>query len=210
MKKIIISILIMFMLIITGCYNDDTATVKISFNNLPVAHNVQHKSILDRIRSFFIKDAYAAGSPVYIAALKESDPLVVIITDTDEIAGSNNTVEIEIPAGDRITILALYDSLQASYLYGNATVNLKAGEVSDVTVKVINTLQAQLDFWYEDIVNYNPITGVSKYILEGFAGNGPWEVIYEGMELPFNRPSGYDSFRVYLNFNYFNITCGYY
>ena len=161
MKKITISILAVSILILSGCYKgDDIATIRISLGNLPVAKNVQPKTFLDRIRSFFVKDVYAASPDVYIAALKDDVALVNISLYSGDI--TNNTVELEVPAGDDITILVVTtnSSNEVNY-YGYDAVNLEAGKTEDVNI------QMEESTWCEDTCTHkiNPPADTCAYPL---------------------------------------------
>lgn len=193
--------------VITGCYKEDTATVKISLANLPVAQ-VQQKSVLDRIRSFFMKDAYAATPDLYIAALKGNKPLEVVILNRAE-AGSD-PVEMEVPAGDGITIVILYYTVASGYYYENTTVNLSAGKDANVSVNMTTLLEDMLLFHSVQGEYYtcNAIPGASKFIFKGSAAGGPpWEIFYKGKDTKWDAPQGsYKDIVLDVDFNYFNIT----
>jgi hypothetical protein len=213
MKKISVLIITMAFLICAGCYKEDTATVRINLGNIPVAQNIQQKSVLDRIRSFFVKDAYAAGYPIYIAAVKGNKPLEVVITNTGEI--NNHTVEMEVPAGDGITIVVLYHWMSTGniFYYGNATVNLEAGKEKDITIDNMIDLNGinGLNFIYNSNLHncsWNAIPGATKFILEGQSeSTSQWDfVFYEGLETTKNLPdSGYNYLGIKVCFDYFNI-----
>lgn len=208
MKKILITISVVCTLLITGCYKEDTATVRINLSNMPVAQNVQQKTFLDKVRSFFVKDAYAAGYPIYIAALKDNQPLEVISTNTGEL--SNQTVEMELPAENSITIVVLYHWISTGniYYYGYATVDLKAGKETDVVINAITNLNSTsgLNFSYSsNICTWNPIPGATKYILEADTGNGNWIVLYEDLDNEKSVPYYGSGYGLKVYFEYFSI-----
>lgn len=215
MKKLILTISIMFMLFFTGCYKEDTATVRISFSNLPVAQ-IQQKSVMDRIRSFFVKDAYAAtADELHIAAVKGNKLLAVINFNKSDV--SDNTVEMEVPAGDDILIVVLYYYFSVTggsgYRYGNANVNLVAGKESDVSISVATLLGNTLNFIYNnnnESCTWNAIPGATKYILEGFSDStGLWYNYpgYDGHDTNLTV-NGYVDYQLRVYFDYFNVTCG--
>jgi len=211
MKKIIISILTAFFLILSGCYKgDDKATVRISFNNLPVAKNFQPKTFLDRVRSFFVKDAFAADPDVYIAAMKDDNALLKVSLYSSEII--NNTVELEVPAGDDITILVVTtnSSSEVNY-YGYNIVNLEAGKTQNVNIQMDEST------WCEDACTYKinpPIDTCAsplitrwespdiklKFYLKDMNAN---EIIYEGFDkqAQVNQDTTYQLFVEFVPFD---------
>jgi len=151
MKKIIISISAVSILIFTGCYKgDDKATVRISFSNLPVAKNVQPKTFLDRIRSFFVKDAYAIPEgiiKIHVAAMQGDTVLAKDSIDVEYVQSVNgiDTVELEVPGGDNITILVVAEnSYNEVGYYGYNKINLESGKTEDVSVNM------EIPDWCED------------------------------------------------------------
>jgi hypothetical protein len=208
MKKIIIPVLTAAFLILSGCYKgDDTATVKLSLGNMPVAKNVQPRTFLDRIRSFFVKEAFAADPDVYIAAMKDDDVLLKVSLYSGEII--NNTVELEVPAGNNITILVVTtDTSNIVNYYNYSIVDLEAGKTADVSI----TLKAP--DWCEDAcektiyiddgciavpVSWDLPGVATKYYIE----DGDGALLYEGYENQTKLDSG--TYYLYIEFIPFNI-----
>jgi hypothetical protein len=158
-----------------------------------------------------VKDACATGySPVYIAAVKGSETLAVINTNTLEIISNANNVIMQVPEGDAITVYGLL-YFNSKYYYGNATVNLKSGSVTDVVINIASTLENALNVDTDsDEVFCNSVPEVTKYIFGGDAAGDHVldDIFYEGSETRCNKQAVYTYYGGKVIFSDFNLTCG--
>lgn len=149
MKKIIISLAAIFLLLFISCYNENrNATLRINLGNIPVANNIEKKSVLDWVFSFFMNDVYAQtitdnySVDILHIGIYSGKNLVYkksINGNEVEVSGNNSYVELEVPEGTGFTVLALgeYNSVgrYANY-YGYNSVSLPAGADVDVTINM--------------------------------------------------------------------------
>jgi hypothetical protein len=199
MKKIIISILTITFLIALGCYKDDgTAKVRISLGNMPVAKNVQPRTFLDKVRSFFVRDAYAADPDIFIAAEKDNEILTTVSVNTAEITDS--TVEMEVPAGDEITILVVNASAGIVQNYGTQKVNLEAGKTEDITIGLIPPAWSiDTGTCSNTIASWPKSDFITKYYIKDIDGF----LLYEGYNNQIEVNFG--SYYLYVEFIPFNV-----
>lgn len=158
MKKLILTIITLSIITYTGCYDPDTATVRINLGNMPIAKH-ETKSLIDRVLGLFVKEAWADPLEnvvsgivkVHVAALSGQSVLATASLDASEIEAYNIEVvsdvwvsylDLEVPAGNNITILVVAESYNAnndtyyaSY-YGYNMVDLKPGETTSAQISM--------------------------------------------------------------------------
>ena len=200
MKIKLVAILTFATLLFTGCYDDSNkATVRINLGNMPIAKQVEKKSIIDKVFSIFVKDAYAqipAGViKVHLAAYRGDS---LIAKESINAGGiTSNVVEFIVPSGDNITILVVGESsyegqdskpvYYAEY-YGYNSADLKAGSTSIISVQMYqaswtfsgnyNNMELRLDCG--NIITWSPAgVKVKYYIRDLDLGT----LIYEGYEV---------------------------
>jgi hypothetical protein len=158
--KNIITILTFSAVVFTGCYDDSkNATVRINLGNIPIAKQVDKKSLIDKIFSVFVKDAYAQTvydslfiQVVHIGVYSDGELITTESINGNDVAidGSNNSyVELNVPAGNNRTILVVgaFDSdgtLFARY-FGSNTLDLTAGTTTDVSINMDTTIGVNYD-----------------------------------------------------------------
>lgn len=226
MKKIPLIILSLTIISLTGCYDANSAKVRINLGNMPLAHNTQ-KSFIDRVLGLFEKNAYAVPAGVYkvhIAAYSDNSAIATASVAAGDVkyqstaAGGYDYVEIEVPAGKNITILVIGEtagvtnpSSLAEY-FGVNTVNLAAGETAEVTVtaSIISSISSIIQF-DTDTKNNNPLKlhwnsiGV-KTRFKVYNYNG--ELVYEGYDTSFTLPDKMycgESFNLEFEFEDFGL-----
>lgn len=185
MRRPSLLIFVLFILL-TGCYDgSNAAKVRINLGNLPIAHNVQQNSIIDKFLTLFLKPAYAQSAPgdvaaVHIGAFDINNQLLASESININQFPANNTIEFEVPAGNDRTIVVLgeiategaYGTVYYIRYYGKAdtdinnnNLDLKPG--SDVTVSVsMGELYSALNPRPYDILSrmeWDKITGADKY-----------------------------------------------
>lgn len=155
MKKLLLTIITFSIINLTGCYDPDTATVRINLGNMPIAKH-EPVSFIDRVLGLFEKEAYASFAEEYVdivhIAAYSGDSLLTTLTikATDITMGaSSDYVELDVPSGKNITFLVIgskgidnnqdgvYEYYTASF-YGYTTQSVKAGETTTVDVTVYN------------------------------------------------------------------------
>lgn len=193
MKKLILTIITLSIITYTGCYDPDTATVRINLGNMPVAHH-EPKSFIDRVLGIFEKDAWAQEAPaniekVHIIVQKNGS----IITSQSFLTGDiqNNTVELNIPAGNDITIAVLGEyivTMVANLDYisyqGSVTVDLKAGESRNIPIET-SDISDKIGFIINltatpAVASWNAIYGSSEYLLEYAEDGSTFIPLYQG------------------------------
>ena len=217
MKKIFVSIYTVSFLIFTGCYYDsEKATVRINLGNIPIASHVE-KSLLDRVFSAFVKDAYAQTSPQQLGVIRIHLAAYIgdslIAKESIDTAGlTSSVVEFTVPSGDDITILVVGENLSneaAYYGYNHTPVNLKAGKTENISITVddVNSIWIPYTTFSNDssvtpnILFWNSSGVKTKYYIEDQFTS---EIIYSGYNLQAEYFSGY-SFNLYVEFEAFGL-----
>lgn len=196
MKKLLLTIITLSVITLNGCYDPDTATVRINLGNIPIAKH-EPKSFIDRILGFFEKDAYAQTAinfveTVHIAAYSKNTVVATASIQSVDIqivspgvSADYNYVELNVPAGEDITILVTgedggtfenhnNESYRNVTYYGYKTVNLKAGYTSTVDIAMISTndLFASLNINHDcSYITWDSAGIPLKYVIEDGAGN---------------------------------------
>jgi len=237
MKKIILLlILIISLIVITGCYdNNDTATVRINLGNLPLAKQVEQKSLIDKILCFFSKEAYAYPSgnnlsKLHLVALKGDFRIALKSLDISTFTEGEYTdiVELDVPAGDNITIAVLGEidlmpiaNIQNIKYYGKTEkpVILAAGDVTTVSIQmndisnIINLEVTETANGQDHLVTWNSIPGSTNYYLEFQPQEDPWGLIYLGQSNFFLNVDGVSQasmyYRLTIEFSYINKSTDY-
>lgn len=156
MKKIIIAISMAVSLLYTGCYDPDTATVRINLGNMPIAKH-EPVSFIDRVLGLFAKDAYAQTvydfngvTKVHIGAYSGNSIVSSVSIDAADVdtylCGAESTcssIEVNVPAGENITILVVGEypdpdsgDIIAEHFGVSEPVTLKPGETTNVAINV--------------------------------------------------------------------------
>ncbi|HPS57885.1 MAG TPA: hypothetical protein PK514_07240 [Spirochaetota bacterium] len=179
MKKLILAIITLSIITYTGCYDPDTATVRINLGNIPIAKH-EPKSFIDRILGLFEKEAYAqttnaenAGvDVVHVAAYSGNSVIATASIDAHDVANSalldvnGSYVELSVPAGEDITFLVVGQSVKyvndspagnyAAYM-GLTKQSINAGETANVNVSVFTLTGVHgttTDTW-SSLINFN-------------------------------------------------------
>jgi len=233
MKKInLISILAFSVILFIGCYDDSkNAKVRINLGNIPVAKQIEKKSLIDKVFSIFVKDAYAQTAPsnynVYVLhlAVYSGDILVakesIDATDIAVDGSYNSYVEVSAPSGNNMTILVVGEyNLESTYAnyYGYNSADLVAGKSTDVTIQMINARwdgSVGVDGVTREIVS-TPICGPApftiswtsagikaRYIIIDYSGESP-VIKYSGYETQYIDSSN-SSIELYVEFEDFNL-----
>jgi len=149
MRIKLITILTFVVLLFTSCYNDSkNATVRINLGNMPIAKQVEKKSLIDKVFSVFVKDAFAVDLnndmgviKLHLAAYNGDILLSQESLDTTGMDTDNNVVDFTVSAKDNVTILVVgeYDNgdggIYARYYgYNPESINLKAGETKQINI----------------------------------------------------------------------------
>lgn len=174
MKKIIILLAPILILILSSCYDGNkNATVRINLANIPLTKQIEKKSLLDKVFSIFVQNAYAQASPadlvkLYIAAVKDGEVLTSEDFTREEIDAVNSVVEFPVPSGVNVAIIAVGEMSGGSDFYYDGTyVDLTAGE--EVTVNLtMGYLQSRLNFTRaadDTNASWASIPGVVEYAL---------------------------------------------
>jgi len=157
MKKLILTIITLTIITLNGCYDPDTATVRINLGNMPIAHH-EPKSFIDRILGLFEKEAWAEPlypailvDKVHIAAISNDVVIASASIDAVDIEAEYNysqqfesVVELDVPAGEDIRIVVIGEytpdigGLTELSHYGHNTdkIVLKPGETTSVPITV--------------------------------------------------------------------------
>ena len=156
MKKYLIIISALSILFLSGCYESEkNATVRINIGNLPIAKQVEKKSLslIDKILLVFTKNAYAQTVPgsvknVYLGVYEGEKFLTKLSLTVAEINAVNGIIDLTIPAGDNISIIVVTDyvygedqnsnPIYKTEYYGYITRDFKSGETSSVQINVTN------------------------------------------------------------------------
>lgn len=160
MKKFVLTIITLSIINLAGCYDPDTATVRINLGNIPIAKH-EPKSLIDKILGLFEKEAWAQTvndigmgiNKVHIAAYSGNTVLTTLSFDSTDIQVQNvgaaapvyqSYIELTVPAGNDIAIFVVgeHDTLgqnneitaRSANYYGYGITNVNAGETADVTV----------------------------------------------------------------------------
>ncbi|HPS57883.1 MAG TPA: hypothetical protein PK514_07230 [Spirochaetota bacterium] len=191
MKKLLLTIITLSIITFTGCYDPDTATVRINLGNMPIAKH-EPKSLIDRVLGLFEKEAQAQYTAemyvhkIHLAAFSGNGLSTSMTIDASDVAvtyvmvSDQSTVELTVPAGDNITIAVIGEDINGAithYGQNNTPINIKAGSVETVNIQVLtfDSLIASnyFNFHYEgEAVNYNAILawnriyGATDYSIE--------------------------------------------
>ncbi len=201
MKLTLPAILTFSIILFIGCYDEDkNATVRIKLGNIPIAQQVEKKSLFDKVFSMFVKDACAQQrlSEVYgvynlhFAAFSGNTLLTnkSINVSNVYLDGKNSYAELSVPAGDNLTILVLGEngSNLITY-YGSINVNLQSGENAEVSIAIktiANASAIQAITSTVHSITWKNLYGVSKYYIEvqdqidPFTYNPVWEGLGTG------------------------------
>lgn len=166
MKKLLLTIITLSIIALNGCYDPDTATVRINLGNIPIAHH-EPKSFIDRLLGIFVKDAYAVPlssvrqvDKVHIAAISNDTIIASASIDADDIDAIDmgnsyaSQVELNVPAGENLDIIVIGEytpptdgSRYLSHFGHNTnTVNLKPGETTSVPITMSTTYFSSFGF----------------------------------------------------------------
>ncbi len=184
MKKIAITFILIFSItLISSCYDDNgTATVKINLGNIPMAQNLNKKSIIDRILCLFSTNAYAypysSIIKLHLVAWQNDSPLALSTIDTSELILESPTdaVEFEVPAGDDITIVVLGE--ETSYATKGTTAPSETestiryyGKSESINLTAGGEATVQVSMGYiSSIFNPQQITGLSRIEWDAITG----------------------------------------
>jgi hypothetical protein len=230
MKIKLMAILTFATLLFTGCYDDSNkATVRINLGNVPIAKQVEKKSIIDKVLSIFVKDAYAqvpAGViKVHLAAYRGDS---LIAKESINAGGiTSNVVEFIVPAGDNITILVVGESsyegqdskpvYYAEY-YGYNSADLKAGSTTEISITMtiarwngtIDVNGVPRELFVNPVCGPPPFTiswtsaGIKvKYIVVDYSGSLP-VIKYSGYDTGYSGEST-ETVELYVEFEDFNL-----
>lgn len=226
MKKLLLTIITLSIIAFNGCYDPDTATVRIKLGNMPVAHTA-HKSFIDKVLGIFVKEAYAQTNAenagvraVHIAAYSGYTLLATVSINAEDIenGGANeSSIEISIPAGENITILVAGESngnpegwngqpYRLAEYYGADTRSYAAGETAGISINMsdVNSLLSLAAFWApcgNPVFSWNSVGIPVKYVIENYSGG----TIYEGYEVKSVEVASITDGYFYLDFAPFNI-----
>ena len=217
MKRIGFIILAVF-IIFTGCYDgNETAKVRINLGNLPIAHNVPKKSLIDKILCLFSKEAYAEHpsyiNRVHLIAVQNNNITAVSTIDISDIVENpeniyNETAVFEVPAGNNISIVVLGEVKYAAqeeivnYIsyHGktDSAIDLKAGEEKTVQIAMANLDGSLMQFnFLDEGLAWNILPGATKYNIYDESGN----LILSTTGTFYN---GYNSYTMKIDFDYIN------
>jgi len=222
MKKIALLIILLFSItIMPGCYDgdDDMAKVRINLGNIPVARHQIKNTILDKIFSIFVKNAYAQTLPadmgvttIHLAAIKDNSITSVKSLDTANMLTNSNTVEFSVPAGSGITIVVLGEhdympvaNQQLIEYYGKTEnpIVLAANTVTEVSISM-----ESFDGTYVNIddsgvpVTWNKITGATSYTVY----NSSYSVLQKSLD---NYTAVNGRYYMTVDFSYINRSSDY-
>ncbi|HPS57884.1 MAG TPA: hypothetical protein PK514_07235 [Spirochaetota bacterium] len=234
MKKLLLTIITLSIITLNGCYDPDTATVRINLGNMPVAHH-EPKSFIDRILGLFEKDAYAVPADivkVHIAAYSGDALLATASINSGDVQldqKGNDYVELDVPAGKNITILVvgeLYIGQGTPYAeyYGYSKVDLETGITSTVDVAVYNNTATHgnypswstlLAFTYHSLsesLTWNNIGFKVKYHVYGNINpqTENYVLLYSGYDTSISNVGYYYGNRIYLEFEPFSLKTSYF
>jgi hypothetical protein len=155
MKKLILTIITLSIITLNGCYDPDTATVRINLGNIPIAHH-EPKSFIDRVLGLFEKEAYADPLPtfgiqitkVHIAAVSNDTVIATASIDAVDIDAYINMqqvesiIELNVPAGENIRIVVIGEytpdvggsKILSHYGHNTDDIILKPGETTSVPI----------------------------------------------------------------------------
>lgn len=167
MKKLLLTIITLSIITLNGCYDPDTATVRINLGNIPIAKH-EPKSFIDRLLGLFEKNAYASHAEaivekVHIAAYTKNSVIATISLDPEDLEMDDvyDYAELQVPAGEEITFLVVGQQTEyvndmlttyAKYYGISNKYTLKAGDTVEVPISVYMN-----STWSETIrLNYNP------------------------------------------------------
>lgn len=215
-KSVVLLILAISLTITSGCYDDnDTATVRISLGNLPIAKQAEKKPLIDMILCFFSREAVAQSAPadiikLHLVALKNDFRIAVKSIDINSI--KNNTVDFEVPSGKNITIVILgerFNNTTANYNdishYGKTEnpVTLVSGEVININIPMLLLNSSYINIDYSGIpVTWDKVPGASGYTVY----NNEYIVLQSGQNNFYNSADG--EF-VTVDFSFVNKTTDY-
>jgi len=174
MKKILISIVSILLFVFSSCYDDSkNATVRINLGNIPITKQMEKRSIIDKIFSIFVNDAFAQTSPsdlvrLHIAAVKNGEVLTSVDLTKDEIDAEGSVVEFSVPEGIKIAIIAVGEMSGGYDLYYDGVyTDLVAGEEKTVNL-TMGYLESRLAFTRaadDTNASWTSIPGVIEYVL---------------------------------------------
>lgn len=174
MKKSVITLASILLLVFSSCYDDNkNATVRINLGNIPVSKQAEKRSILNKVFSVFIKDAYAQTSPsdlvtLHIAALKNGKVLASVDFTKSEIDSAGSVVELPVPEGTSIAIIAVGEiSGGYDFYYDGVYTDLTAGEEKMVNLSM-GSLESRLNFIRaadDTNASWTGVPGVVEYVL---------------------------------------------
>lgn len=214
MKKSIIFMVISVLFFLSSCYNDDkNATVRINLGNIPIAKNIEQKSVFEKLFSIFIKSAHAQALPqdfgvieIHLAALDGNKVIAKTALDTNGM--TSNIVLFSVPAGDKITILVVGEnSSNVAAYYGYNEVDLDAGETSEVTIAMNEAVWSQgstifTDSWSPHILSWTGSGVPTKYVI---IDDMTEVILYNGYGTTAEVPESSNSFRFYVDFWMFDL-----
>jgi len=195
MRIKLITILTFVVLLFPSCYNDSkNATVRINLGNMPIAKQVEKKSLIDKVFFFFLKDAFAQVPfgviRVHLAAYKGDSLIAKESIDAGEI--TSNVVEFSVPIGENITIVVLGERYEGSepvfndiMYYGKTInpINLNSGDLNNVSISMslitdILSITVTTMNEMDHLITWNKVIGASRYSLEFEPQLDPYGEIY--------------------------------
>jgi len=180
MKKLILTIITLTIVASAGCYDPDTATVRINLGNMPLNKSEQNITFIDRVLGLFSRDANATNAEdyyidvVHIAAYSGNSAIATASIEAEDVKDYGETgsyVELKVPAGEDIAILVIGESYfyennikfrNVDYFGASESETFKSGETSTVSVNAIETPSWHNEYGYYEI-NFNSETRVASW-----------------------------------------------
>ena len=219
MKKLLLAIITLTIITLNGCYDPDTATVRINLGNMPIAKH-EPKSFIDRIMGLFVKEARAQTGPdildtIHIAAYRNETTILAQSYLKEDINVENNTsfVEIDVPAGDDVTLLAVGSINGYGEYCGKVTADIKADITNNITIQCytediwLSGIEEEVNLKYDTtkkMLRWNSIGIPGKYRLR----QNNEQVVYEGGNRYYSveqGPCNDMQFNLYIYYEPFDI-----
>ena len=224
MKKLLLAIITLTIITLNGCYDPDTATVRINLGNMPIAHH-EPKSFIDKVLGLFEKDAWASDvsdervDVIHVAAYSGNSVIATMSIDALDApsVGNIDVVEFEVPAGEDITIVVLGEEIDTvasgidyiSY-HGSETTSLVAGEIKEIDVTV-SAISNKIAFSTDTestpaLIYWSAIECCSGYLLEYAEDGTNYITLYQGSNTEHEIVNtGEGSFRLTVLFDNINL-----
>lgn len=226
MKKLILTIIALSIITLNGCYDPDTATVRINLGNIPIAKH-EPKSFIDRVLGLFEKEAYADPlsslvnvDKVHIAAVSNNTVIASASIDADDIDATDmgnyreSYIEFNAPAGENIIIIVIGEytpptgglRFLSHFGYTPSPLNLSPGETTNAQITMSTGFFSSFGFNIDDSalpysITWQKIPGAVVVITGEFEGE-----IYRGTGTQAYYTNGNQTLSWHAEFPFANIS----